>query len=199
MKEDPDEFLIDGEYLTKKINIRSIFYSAILVLALLIISVSMLQFSVNIKLDAKLLPVTYDQNNRFMDSAFKEKLLPDNLIEIRISRTLLDVFEKEQAVEVEITNGIIAVYKNKGEIIQYIDDKNQNEQGELDAIIAREIRNGQILFFPGSFSQNLNAKVNVINVQLKLADLLNLMTDHELKIVNINFFIKNEKNRIQTA
>ena len=199
MKEDPDEFLIDGEYLTKKINIRSIFYSAIFVLALVIISVSMLRFSVNIKLDAKLLPVTYDQNNRFADSTFKEKLLPDNLIEIRISRTLLDVFEREQAVEVEITNGIIAVYKNKGEIIQYIDDKNQNEQGELDAIIAREILNGQILFFPGSFTQNLNARVNVINVQLKLADLLNLMTDHELKIVNINFFIKNEKNRIQTA
>ena len=121
------------------------------------------------------------------------------MIEIQISEAISNIFEKEQRVEIEIRDGDTLIYKNKGEIIQYMFRENYSQNGDIEAIIARKIQNGQIIFFPESLPQDLNTQVNVNKLKVKLPDLLNLMTDHQLSIVTINFFTNNEKNRIQAA
>ncbi len=120
IKDDPDRFLIDADNLSKNLNIRYILYLPLVLLVLTIVSISSLNFSVSLTFHAKILPVNLHQGKSLDTWKSKTGNFNESMIEIQISEAISNIFEKGQAVEVEIRDGNTLIYKNKGEIEKII-------------------------------------------------------------------------------
>ena len=177
-----DNFLINAEYVFNKLRIRSVFYATIIILALTFILSFAFRFSVNFTFNGEISQAyTYKSDD-------STKLLADKIIEIQLNQTLSDLFENRQNIEVEITDGNIPIYRGKCEIVQYSNSITNNNQKAYKAIIARNINEGKIEFFPANLSGNYKAEIIINNVRIRLSDLLNLIILNDLCSIEINHF-----------
>ncbi|MCK4922050.1 MAG: hypothetical protein KAS71_13455 [Bacteroidales bacterium] len=176
-----DNFLINAEYVFNKLRIRSVFYATIIILALTFILSFAFRFSVNFTFNGEISQAyTYKSDD-------STKLLADKIIEIQLNQALSDLFKNRQNIKVEITDGNIPIYKGKCNIVQYSSYTNNNHKA-YKAIIARNINEGQVEFFPSNLSGNYKTKIIIDDVRIKLSDLLNLIILKDLCSIEINHF-----------
>ena len=133
LRNDPDRFLIDADNLSNGLNIRYVYYLSLIILAVSIISISSLNFSVNLTFHAKIIPVNVKQSKSHEVWNTVNENFTETLIEIQISEAISDIFGKAQCVEVEIRDEDILIFKDKGEIIQYIFSENYSQTNNIEA------------------------------------------------------------------
>lgn len=179
-----DEILNTADYLFRPIKVKHLLYASCLFLFLIIATAGCIHFPVTVSMNAQIFNVGHYLPDSCNYEHYNVELRQKRVLEIPMTNSLATIINTNQITDIIIYNNGFPVYKDKGQIIQYVfkeETKNKAKQTKT-ALVAQKVSNGKITFFPPDIPYNSEVSVVISPLKINLSNILNLLSNKNLKL-----------------